>query len=755
MSDMKTKKILFVLLSIFMLPLLNQCQDLEQDDSLNLDKLALRGSALNTGDNSSLGYCGDPVTLKLLAGKSIDIGRVIIGNDAENLYVSFQTSGKWVISLSHLFAGPKGSIPVTKSGNPIPGSFPFMVIHEPNVTSYKYSVNLSDLPECFVIALQVDAVEKDIDNVIRNATAWAFGDNVFQGKSWGWFQNYCVQTCNNIEVILNTHQNLDNKLNELIQSTDISSTLELARTWLLSLPYIQSVSQINFPDDWNFEINYTSGLTSGIIISKVHPDGTMTQGGHELTATTIVNSPDKMPYNPVESGKSENSFMLKSSAAGQDNIITDMDVIIYEPFENQFDPFDKGDDVFAEFYNSNLDFDGNVVILKNQECTIAAMNNLTDYGFVYIDTHGSQGKWMLTGQIVNPETDDYNLQISEGKIRIQHNIEYNDDDGGTFQPIGNFYGVSDVFITSLNGSFPNSIIFNSSCQSTLTEFLSDAFIGKGAKTYLGVDDIALASFLKTISIEFVHNMVIDKNNTGQAFANLSIKQDVEPYLANIEIVGDNNMYYSDGTPLYSGSVIENATPSILELDYDLTLADIEPSNLAFNVQVNAGTRDVVTVAVSGTTVMLTLQSPVRYGDVVTVSYTKPENDPLQTASGVQAASITAQAVKNNVASINPVYVSSVIVNSSPYVVEMTYDRILANIIPPTSAFRVMVNSSTRSVNSVSISGPNVMLTLASPVVYGDVITVSYTKPAANPLQTLSGGYAATMSSQTVINNCTP
>ena len=43
---------------------------------------------------------------------------------------------------------------------------------------------------------------------------------------------------------------------------------------------------------------------------------------------------------------------------------------------------------------------------------------------------------------------------------------------------------------------------------------------------------------------------------------------------------------------------------------------------------------------------------------VTVAYTKPATNPLQTAAGGQAASLTAQTVTNKVAAINPVYVSS-------------------------------------------------------------------------------------------------
>jgi hypothetical protein len=86
------------------------------------------------------------------------------------------------------------------------------------------------------------------------------------------------------------------------------------------------------------------------------------------------------------------------------------------------------------------------------------------------------------------------------------------------------------------------------------------------------------------------------------------------------------------------------------------------------------------------------------------------------------------------------------------VLEMTYDLTLASIIPAPSAFNVLVNSVARIVNSVSISGNKVLLTLATPVVYGDVITVDYTKPPTNPLQTTSGGQAATLSAQAAINN---
>ena len=205
-------------------------------------------------------------------------------------------------------------------------------------------------------------------------------------------------------------------------------------------------------------------------------------------------------------------------------------------------------------------------------------------------------------------------------------------------------------------------------------------------------------------------------------------------------------------PVYVSSVIQDATPNRVEMIYNLALANIVPPAAAFTVNVNNVTRSVSTVAVSGNKVLLTLASPVIYGDAVTVAYNKPASNPLQTTSGGQAASMTARNVTNNVAAVIPVYVSSVIQDATPNRVEMTYNLALANIVPPNTAFTVKVNNVTRSISAVAVSGNKVLITLASPVIYGDAVTVAYTKPASNPLQTTSGGQVASMTARNVTNN---
>jgi uncharacterized repeat protein (TIGR02059 family) len=225
-----------------------------------------------------------------------------------------------------------------------------------------------------------------------------------------------------------------------------------------------------------------------------------------------------------------------------------------------------------------------------------------------------------------------------------------------------------------------------------------------------------------------------------------------PFTSSVLMV-DPNPSAPPATPVYISSAIENISPSVIELTYNLTLANIVPAASAFTVQVNSVARSVTSVSVSGTKVLLTLSSPVAYGNTVTVSYTAPSSSQLQTSAGGLAASVSAQSVTNriNAPSPTPVFSGAAVENAAPSVIEMTYSLALASIVPAVSAFTVLVNSAARSISSASVSGTKVLLTLVAPVVYGDNVTVAYTKPASNPLQTSEGGQASSISAQTVSN----
>lgn len=100
----------------------------------------------------------------------------------------------------------------------------------------------------------------------------------------------------------------------------------------------------------------------------------------------------------------------------------------------------------------------------------------------------------------------------------------------------------------------------------------------------------------------------------------------------------------------------------------------------------------------------------------------------------------------------PTFLFGSVQNATPSNLEMTFSLTLQNVVPATPAFTVKVNASTVDVTNIAISGTKVTLILATPVIFGDVITVAYAKPATNFLRGTEGGEVASFTARTVTNN---
>ena len=110
-------------------------------------------------------------------------------------------------------------------------------------------------------------------------------------------------------------------------------------------------------------------------------------------------------------------------------------------------------------------------------------------------------------------------------------------------------------------------------------------------------------------------------------------------------------------PAVSSATVDGATLAIT-FSEDLSESPV-PVTTTFTVNVGQNERAVDAVAISGSTVTLTLASAVTSGDQVTVSYTAPSAARLKDLSENSAASFTAQAVTNNTAAaLTPLTASS-------------------------------------------------------------------------------------------------
>ncbi|MFN5183913.1 MAG: hypothetical protein ACK5D5_12905 [Bacteroidota bacterium] len=158
---------------------------------------------LSINNTSNTVTCGTPQVQNLMAGQNIIAGTISISNDANNVYVTYTTTGGWEIQKTHLYVGACNAIPTNNGGNPIIGQFPNQTTHNPRVTSFTYTISLANLSSCYCVAAHAEVVKVDgSGNITQTETGWGQG-NPFGGNSWAMIMSYCTQSCSNPCVINN------------------------------------------------------------------------------------------------------------------------------------------------------------------------------------------------------------------------------------------------------------------------------------------------------------------------------------------------------------------------------------------------------------------------------------------------------------------------------------------------------------------------------------------------------------------------
>ena len=108
----------------------------------------------------------------------------------------------------------------------------------------------------------------------------------------------------------------------------------------------------------------------------------------------------------------------------------------------------------------------------------------------------------------------------------------------------------------------------------------------------------------------------------------------------------NNTPASDITPPSKTGQTVNGASLVITYDEALDTASV-PAASAYDVQVGGSARSVSNVAIAGSSVTLTLATPVTSANSVTIAYTKPATNPVQDGAGNDAASFSAASVTND------------------------------------------------------------------------------------------------------------
>lgn len=208
-------------------------------------------------------------------------------------------------------------------------------------------------------------------------------------------------------------------------------------------------------------------------------------------------------------------------------------------------------------------------------------------------------------------------------------------------------------------------------------------------------------------------------------------------------LGNRDAYLSKldtGTSALLPPLVTNLTVAgtLLTLVLDKVLSGTLPDIARFSLLVNGTPRSITAVSVDAAArnVILTLASPVLFGEVVSLNYTDSTqaNDTsgvIQDAAGIDLMSFPAPRSVTNVSDGTAPSISSITVNGNSLTI--TLNELLSSIVPDAARFSINVNGTPRAINAVS-SNPTartVTLTLATAVSSLDNVTVSYTDTTIN------------------------
>ena len=169
--------------------------------------------------------CGEVTETALIAGQYIPVGTVVVENDEQHLYVTYQTDGNWLITETHLdIATSPEDLKQTSKGNPIPGRFAYKSEHQPGVDTVTHTIDLAAWPPGTQLYLAAHCV---VVSDAGSETAWGEGLD-FPGKNWGMYFSCQVQPCDQPPLVPGTIDLLPPAID--LQEYEVSASLQLMRS---------------------------------------------------------------------------------------------------------------------------------------------------------------------------------------------------------------------------------------------------------------------------------------------------------------------------------------------------------------------------------------------------------------------------------------------------------------------------------------------------------------------------------------------
>ncbi len=314
----------------------------------------------------------------------------------------------------------------------------------------------------------------------------------------------------------------------LAKLAQFGDTLQARQETAIAISALPGVAEAGVSvDGFTIWIHYDSGVRGGLMLN---PDGTRGGGVAGLAASRISTT---TPVARSDARQPAEFLQVSGLANGAEPpVVGNNNVLIWDAYNFQFAPFDEGPGLKTLFEGAQCP-NYSVTYIKDTQATVDSVRTFGQYDTIILVTHGAVDG---DGQVVFLTDETTNL-ISI----ISHAIDLV---LGRVSIMGDVFAIRPGFISSLPGSFENSIIYNGSCQSSANGTMSAAFIGKGAGTYYGNTKVVNSNHAQNVATQLFDGLVTDHKSTGEAFAAVSPKTDPTAPNAVFTQTGQTEVAYS-------------------------------------------------------------------------------------------------------------------------------------------------------------------------------------------------------------------
>lgn len=302
-----------------------------------------------------------------------------------------------------------------------------------------------------------------------------------------------------VDEIFASQLDADAKFQELVETQTQEEAVTQTIEYITTLSNVTAAGSTASGEIW---IDYDYGLTGMVMTTGDDNEGGMSSpqdGRGRATSATI-------PVNKQSRGLTANYI---KSGDEYENQVLDNDVMLYAPNWEEFNGWGTEflDNVNTLLENSSCP-DFNVSYMKNAAADLATITTFDEYGLIVIHTHGGVDKdnniIFLTGEEV-----EYNLlDVLDWMLDRIMPITFKGKSMWVAKP---------SYISAYNDNFPNSIVYNGSCESAFNNTMSNAFLNEGANTYYGFDQTVKSWFDRDMANDLFPKLISEGKSTGEAF----------------------------------------------------------------------------------------------------------------------------------------------------------------------------------------------------------------------------------------------